>query len=86
MTLEKAKQHPRHSGPILSRVVYRRVWRVEAIREDGSPTREDRAWMGSDLSSLGQHEPYDWAGVDPLKAGSAVQFVEGEGWVVEAGH
>ena len=86
MTLENVKQHPHHPGCVLSRVVYRRTGRLEVIREGQVPSREDRAWMATDLGSLGQHEAYDWAGVDPLKAGSPVRFVEGKGWVIEAGH
>jgi hypothetical protein len=29
-------------------------------------TDEDRAWLNADLSRMGEEEPYDWGGADPL--------------------
>jgi hypothetical protein len=45
---------------------------------------ETRAWLGSDLSRLGEYEPYDWGGHDPYALGQPISvdaqghFIVGE--------
>jgi hypothetical protein len=42
---------------------------AERLRAKGEPeglTAEDRAWLDADLSRMGELEPYDWGGTDPL--------------------
>jgi hypothetical protein len=45
-------------------------------------TTEDRAWMDSDLSRLGEYEPYDWGQEGP-PAGLPVRYIPGVGIVIE---
>lgn len=60
---------------------------VERLLEDlragerGEMTAEDRAWLESDLSHLGEFEPYDWGeeGPPPVKP---VKYVPGRGLVL----
>ena len=42
----------------------------------------DRGWMDSDLSGLGQFEPYDFGSINPDSYGKPVRFVPGVGLVV----
>lgn len=44
---------------------------------------EDRAWMGADLSRLGDFEPYDFGGLDPDQLGTAVRHRPNGAFVVE---
>lgn len=45
---------------------------------------QDRAWLDSDLSGLGDLEPYDWGPGGPPE-GKPVRYVPGEGFVIEGG-
>lgn len=45
-------------------------------------TAEDRAWLESDLSDMGQLEPYDWGPAGP-PPGNPVRYVPGLGSVVD---
>ncbi len=36
---------------------------------------EDKMWMDSDWSRLGEFEPYDFGGVDPMQLGKPVQHL-----------
>jgi hypothetical protein len=53
-----------------------------------SPERdtETAAWLNSDLSRLGEYEPYDWGEEDPEALGRAVRYEPGRGLVVEEDH
>ncbi len=48
-------------------------------------TVEDRAWMGADLSRLGEFEPYDFGGANPGELGTPVHHLPNGSFVVEAG-
>lgn len=52
-----------------------------AAGEEGL-TAEDRAWLDSDLSHLGEYEPYDWGPEGP-PAMKPIRYVRGRGFVVE---
>ena len=54
---------------------------LEADAEAMSP--EDRSWLGSDLSRLGEYEPYDFGGLDPYDLGTPVRHLPGGAFVVE---
>jgi hypothetical protein len=43
---------------------------------------ESKAWLESDLSQLGEYEPYDWGDEDPETLGSPVEYVPGKGLLV----
>ena len=43
---------------------------------------ESQSWLESDLSRLGEHEPYDWGDLNPLTLGEPVEYIPGKGWVV----
>jgi len=43
---------------------------------------ETKAWLESDLSRLGEFEPYDWGDEDPETLGSPVEYVSGKGLLV----
>ena len=45
---------------------------------------EDREWLDSDLSRLGEVEPYDWEEGE-LVEGKPVRYVPGVGLMVEGG-
>jgi hypothetical protein len=49
-----------------------------------SPERdaEAAAWLDSDLSRLGEYEPYDWGDEDPEVLGQAVRYEPGRGLIV----
>jgi len=54
---------------------------------DGGPasaqhTTEDRAWLDTDLSRLGEIEPYDW-GPDGPPPGRPLRYVPGRGLVTD---
>ena len=55
--------------------------RLLATLQDG-PTEEDRAWMDSDLSRLGEFEPYEWGPAGPPE-GRPIRYVPGRGPVIE---
>ena len=52
----------------------------EVIGEEVS--EEDETWMQSDLSSLGNHEPYDWQPGE-LEEGLPVKHVPGKGLMID---
>lgn len=54
------------------------------VAEYAPDNDEDRAWLDSDLSGLGQFEPYEW-GEGELEGGRAVRYEPGVGVVVEGG-
>jgi len=45
---------------------------------------QDRTWMESDLSRLGEFEPYEWKEGE-LEEGKPVRYEPGVGFVVEGG-
>jgi hypothetical protein len=47
-------------------------------------TDADRAWLESDLSRLGEVEPYDWGPSGP-PVGKSLRYVPGSGVVVNGG-
>jgi hypothetical protein len=47
-----------------------------------APTTADQAWLDSDLSNLGAHEPYEWAEGE-LEQGKPVKYIPGKGFVIE---
>ncbi len=51
-------------------------------RDQALPTPEDRAWLESDLSRLGEFEPFDWGPQGPPQ-GQRVSYEPGVGPVVE---
>ncbi len=55
-----------------------------ALREeaDGMATQEDRAWMESDLSRLGEVEPYEWQEGE-MEEERPLRYEPGVGIVVE---
>ena len=55
---------------------------IEGVLEDALERQEDRAWMESDLSRLGEVEPYEW-GKGELEEGEPVRYEPGVGLVVE---
>ncbi len=57
---------------------------LELLEADAEAmTPEDRAWLGSDLSRLGEFEPYDFGGLDPDALGTPVRHLPGGAFVVE---
>lgn len=77
---------PEHQAAIVKQL-------VEAlIEKDGEQpatdalerNAEDRAWLNSDLSRLGEYEPYDW-GTGGVPKGQPVRYVFGVGFMVEDG-
>ena len=58
---------------------------LESLESDPTgPTPEERAWMGTDLSRLGEFEPYDFGGADPDRLGTQVRHLPDGGLEVEA--
>lgn len=51
-------------------------------RDQALPTPEDRSWLESDLSRLGEFEPFDWGPQGPPQ-GQRVRYEPGVGPVVE---
>lgn len=45
-------------------------------------SEEDEAWMQADLSSLVNHEPYDWQPGE-LEEGLPVKYVSGKGLMID---
>jgi hypothetical protein len=66
--------------------------RALAIDEIAVPTAsvgeeisgEDRAWLGGDLSRLGEFEPYEWEEGE-LEEGKPMRYEPGAGFIVEGG-
>ncbi len=57
-----------------------KAWIEQALSE-ALARQEDRAWMESDLSGLGDIEPYEFQEGD-LERGDPVEYVPGVGFVV----
>lgn len=61
--------------------------RTDAVRvviQRGLETlEEDKAWMGLDLSRLGEFEPYDFGEVDPTTIGTPVHHLSDGSFIVE---
>ena len=58
---------------------------LESLASQGGTyelTAEDQAWMDSDLSRLGEYEPYDWGPEGP-PAGRPIRYQPGVGFVIE---
>ena len=53
---------------------------LEALRDGRTP--EDEVWMDTDLSRLGEFEPYEWGPEGPPE-GRPIRYVPGIGPVVE---
>jgi plasmid stability protein len=56
---------------------------IEQVLEDALEYDEERAWMESDLSRLGEFEPYEWEEGE-LEEGEPVSYEPGVGPVIEA--
>lgn len=68
------------TGAVLDFVAFVRMRHGLAV----TPTPEDRAWLESDLSRMGEVEPYDWGpGGEP--AGRPVRWDAARGEFVDAG-
>lgn len=59
-------------------------WLEDVLERELKRTDEDVAWMESDLSRLGEYEPYDWAEGE-LEDESPVRYEPGRGLRVEGG-
>lgn len=59
-------------------------WLEEVLRRELKRTEEDIAWMESDLSRLGECEPYEWAEGE-LEDETPVRYEPGRGLRVEGG-
>lgn len=57
---------------------------LEDVLADALESEESRAWMDSDLSRLGEVEPYEWEEGE-LDEGEPVRYEPGVGLVVEKG-
>jgi hypothetical protein len=55
---------------------------LEYVPEPDPFDQETKAWLESDLSRLGEYEPYDWGDEDPKTLGSPVEYVPGKGLLV----
>lgn len=49
---------------------------------DEAMDADTQAWLESDLSHLGEFEPYDWGDTDPESLGNPVRYEPGRGLVV----
>lgn len=59
-------------------------WLEDVLRRELARTEEDIAWLESDLSRLGEFEPYEWAEGE-LEDGTPVRHEPGRGLWVEGG-
>ncbi len=50
--------------------------------ENEAMDQEDRDWLESDLSRLGEVEPYEW-GEGELEEGQPLKYIPGIGLVIE---
>ena len=64
-------------------VIQKGLESLEADAKAMSP--EDRSWLGSDLSRLGEFEPYDFGGLNPDDLGTPVRHLPGGAFLVEVG-
>jgi predicted transcriptional regulator len=58
-----------------------REW-IEQTLEDALERAEDRGWMESDLSRLGEYDAYDWGDEGPGE-GHPVRYIPGVGIIIE---
>jgi hypothetical protein len=42
----------------------------------------EKTWLDSDLSRLGDYEPYDWGDTDPETMGKPISYKAGQGFIV----
>jgi predicted transcriptional regulator len=59
-------------------------WLEDVLKRELKRTDEDIAWMESDLSRLGEFEPYEWAEGE-LEDETPVRYEPGRGLRVEGG-
>lgn len=59
-------------------------WLEDVLKRELKRTEEDIAWMESDLSRLGEFEPYEWAEGE-LEDETPVRYEPGRGLRVEGG-
>lgn len=59
-------------------------WIEDVIRRELERTDEDKAWLESDLSRLGEVEPYEWQEGE-LDDERPVRYEPGRGVIVEGG-
>jgi hypothetical protein len=54
----------------------------ELVRSHLEDVLLEKAWLDSDLSRLGEYEPYDWGDTDPESVGKPISYVAGQGFTV----
>lgn len=59
-------------------------WLEDVLKRELKRTEEDIAWMDSDLSRLGEYEPYEWAEGE-LEDETPVKYEPGRGLRVKGG-
>jgi hypothetical protein len=42
----------------------------------------EKSWINSDLSRLGDYEPYDWGDINPESIGKPISYIVGQGFIV----
>ncbi|NER38802.1 MAG: hypothetical protein F6J93_33420 [Oscillatoria sp. SIO1A7] len=55
---------------------------LDSLERDKMLQEKDN-WLNSDLSGLGEYEPYEWE-TGELEEGKPVKYVEGVGLVIES--
>lgn len=59
-------------------------WLEDVLKRELKRTEEDTAWMESDLSRLGEFEPYEWTEGE-LEDETPVRYEPGRGLRIEGG-
>lgn len=59
-------------------------WIEDVLKRELDKTGADRVWMESDLSRLGEFEPYEWKEGE-LEEGKPVRYEPSAGFIVEGG-
>jgi hypothetical protein len=54
----------------------------ELLRSHLEDVLLEKAWLDSDLSRLGEYEPYDWGDIDPETRGKPISYKAGQGFIV----
>lgn len=72
---------PLHYAVLAKRILEAMVGQAS---ETSGSAGEDQAWLGADLSRLGDYEPFEW-GPQGAPKGKPVRYVDGVGFVVEDG-
>jgi hypothetical protein len=85
--LEKINRLPDHLIEQVLTFVEFLLWQQNPARPlvphpDNAPNAEDQAWLDSDLSNLGAHEPYEWAEGE-LEQGKPIKYIPGKGFIIE---